>query len=254
MCGTTSLIIYCVLLCMTCVQIASTERCEAVKKVCMSRIGCGMALHNFLIGCGENLGADMETCTTGCKRALVSLLSSEDDEGLKFINCECSKNDTYCILQKSRIEVCTNDVLPVLDKMNDPTSVLSCTLAKWICEADSSCLEALQYYETLCGSLFLGNKCTDRCNNSVAILHDQEKAKKLRTCKCDGTENFNCPGVKYYTDALCFNKTNSYRVHGSATNSHISPFLYLITLMVSFCMWRNNITYIMWDDYGKFRN
>lgn len=49
-----------------------------------------------------------------------------------------------------------------------------------------------------------GLVCTAKCNNSRAILYRQEKARKLRDCVCDGTEEYNCPALAKATDKLCF--------------------------------------------------
>lgn len=47
-------------------------------------------------------------------------------------------------------------------------------------------------------------RCSFRCNNSLAILQRQAKAAKLATCECDGTEPFDCEGIKNNTARLCF--------------------------------------------------
>jgi len=214
--------------------VCGVEYCGDVQKWCGSRVGCGMALHNFFLGCDDNLSGIAHTCTQRCERALMSLLLSEDNAGLDFINCNCSGNSD-CVDQKQKIEVCTRVVLQAIEELEKEDSVVSCTLAKMLCEGDSSCLAALSYYQDHCSSLFRGEKCTDKCNNSVSILYQQDEAKKLQTCKCDGTEAFNCNEVRYNTDRLCFNKhvtyTSSEGVNRSASPVCISP-LSLIALII----------------------
>lgn len=83
-------------------------------------------------------------------------------------------------------------------------SVVSCTVAQWICEADALCSKALEYYNEYCRSMFHGKKCSHRCRNSISILRRQEKAAKLTTCKCDGQEDYDCPLIQSNMARLCF--------------------------------------------------
>lgn len=217
----------------------SFKNCDDVQQLCARRIGCGMALQNFFIGCKDNLfGEDTSVCSIPCKRALISLLSSEDDAGLDFINCNCS-GDAYCLARKQSIEVCSKDVLDAISSVDDQTTVVSCTLAKWICEADSSCLTALDFYRSLCGKLFLGKKCTERCNNSVTILYQQEKAQKLQNCECDGSELYDCKSVRYHTDVLCFNKVYQVKDVNGGADLCISRLCVTLLIATMFWCWRH---------------
>lgn len=217
-----------------CSIVMSAEYCDDVQDWCARRIGCGMALQHFFVGCKENLFHETDVCTTSCKRALISLLSSEDDAGLDFINCNCS-GDPYCLERKQGIEVCTNDVLSAIHSVNDGDSVVSCTLAKWICEADSSCLTALEFYTNHCGKLFIGDRCTERCNNSVTILYQQAKAQKLQNCECDGSEVYDCKSIRYYTDVLCFNKVYQVKNINGGDRSSVSQLC--VGLMIASWLW-----------------
>lgn len=77
--------------------------------------------------------------------------------------------------------------------------------------------------------MFAGKKCTIRCKNSISILQRQvsssfesllwalttlnarlgmqEKAAKLSTCVCDGSEDYDCPSILENMDRLCHHKT-----------------------------------------------
>ena len=147
--------------------------------------------------------AAVGTCTPGCRRALISLLSTEDAEGEQFLTCDC-KGEAFCVEQRQRLEVCGQDVLQSLRAALDDTTPIDCTLAEMICAADTSCQAALDYYRDHCRKLFAGERCTQRCNNSLAILYRQEKGRKLHTCLCDGSELYNCPALREYTNKLCF--------------------------------------------------
>lgn len=83
-------------------------------------------------------------------------------------------------------------------------TVVSCTVAQWICEADALCSKALEYYNEYCRSMFHGKKCSHRCRNSISILRRQEKAAKLTTCRCDGQEDYDCPRIQNNMARLCF--------------------------------------------------
>ena len=195
----------------------SQESCDIVKSRCSSRVGCKMALHNFFMGCNDLLYGDTTECTVQCTRALISLLSVEDRIGVGFTDCDCEGEES-CELRKSRVEVCTGTVLEAIKTLND-SSVVSCSLARWLCEADSSCLVALTYYINHCESLLDGIKCTIRCNNSRSILYRQEKAAKLINCACEGNEEFDCVTIRQNTERLCFNRDIPYHIKGNKPSS-----------------------------------
>lgn len=52
-----------------------------------------------------------------------------------------------------------------------------------------------------------------RCRNSINILTRQEKAAKLNTCICDGSEDYDCRGIHRNMNRLCFGKAhNEYEI------------------------------------------
>lgn len=193
------------------------ESCDIVKSRCSARVGCGMALHNFFLGCNDLMYGDTTECSVECTRTLISLMSTEDEIGIGFMECDC-EGDESCELRKKRVEVCTTTVLEAIKTLND-SSVVSCTLARWLCEADSSCLTALNYYITYCESLLEGITCTPRCNNSLSILYRQPKAAKLINCSCEGNEEFDCVKIRQNTERLCFNKEVPYHIKGKDSGS-----------------------------------
>ncbi|XP_050400865.1 growth arrest-specific protein 1 isoform X2 [Patella vulgata] len=179
------------------------ELCDTARLKCSTRDGCRMALINFFVGCNEVIHGETNVCTTDCKHALISLLLTEDKSGMSFINCNCSGNK-FCEERKVRVEICTKDVLQAMANMKNNNRPVRCNLAQWICEADTSCLTALDYYARHCGRLLTGDTCSSRCNNSLEILYRQKNAKKLPSCYCDGTEDYNCQKLKYNTEKFCF--------------------------------------------------
>ena len=94
--------------------------------------------------------------------------------------------------------------------------------------------------------MFRGRKCTDRCINSIQILQRQKAAKKLETCYCDGTENYDCTAIKDNMESLCFRKMNeelddiaSNEIEGSSAKTsagwrlQMEKILLLISLFLS---------------------
>ncbi|ESP01246.1 hypothetical protein LOTGIDRAFT_111585 [Lottia gigantea] len=181
------------------------ELCDTVRLSCSARDGCQMALTNFFVGCNDVIYGKGNKCTTKCEHALISLLSTEDKAGLAFMNCNCSGN-ALCEERKARVEVCTRVVLKSMTHLENKDHSISCNLAQWICEADTACLTALDYYAQHCSKLLLADKCTSRCNNSLQILYRQKNAKKLPNCYCDGKEEYDCYKLKYNTEKYCFHK------------------------------------------------
>ncbi|GAB1605190.1 growth arrest-specific protein 1-like [Argonauta hians] len=185
--------------------VESGDNCVVVNSRCYSLTGCRMALQNFFHACSRVIEGRSLGCTIGCKRALISLITTEDRAGRAYMNCDC-KDDEKCQQQKRRVEVCKTDVLRELDSVDDNTTRVSCTLARFTCEADTSCFVALEYYTENCKRLMTGDKCTPRCNNSLNVLHQQFKARKLQTCNCDGSEPYDCERIKEFTEELCYNR------------------------------------------------
>ncbi|XP_014790349.1 growth arrest-specific protein 1 [Octopus bimaculoides] len=192
--------------------VESGESCVLVNTKCYRRTGCRMALQNFFDVCSSVIEGESRGCTVGCKRALISLLTTEDRAGRAYMNCDC-RDDKKCLEQKRRVEVCKSDVLAELDSVDDNTTRVSCTLARFTCQADTSCFAALGFYTENCRRLMMGDKCTPRCNNSLNVLHQQFKARKLQTCTCDGTEPYDCERIKEFTEELCYNRPYHVKKH-----------------------------------------
>lgn len=179
------------------VDVETPMACEDARLKCAYRVGCGMALQNYLVGCSSVLqGPYVDYCPEVCLYSLIALTSTQ--EGQKLMNCQC--NEEYCRDQKRRVEICRPQVI----RANRKETVVSCRVAQWICAADSQCSTALGYYNHFCRSMFHGKKCTKKCKNSISILRRQEQAAKLATCKCDGREDFDCNRIQQNMARLCF--------------------------------------------------
>ena len=152
-----------------------------------------------MLECTSLIAGHTNQCSERCERALVALVSTE--EGADLVNCECDGNK-FCIKSKERIEVCRSSVYSA----TAVDSIVSCNTARWICMADPVCSTALDYYQLFCRDLVHGKGCSHRCNNSLSILNRQEKAAKLRTCYCDGSEEFPCEKLKYNTEKFCYGR------------------------------------------------
>lgn len=176
----------------------------------------------YLLGCDEVLHGDAPegSCPVRCRKALISLLSSEEQSaGEAFMTCDC-QGDELCALQRRRLAVCTPDVLAAMGDVYDASTPIGCSLAELVCSADTSCLTALDFYRHHCRKLFQGLQCTQRCNNSLAILYQVEKARKLRTCTCDGTEGYNCQALMTHTERLCFPSARHFHHHQAVGSSN----------------------------------
>lgn len=197
--------------------------CIKAKAKCINRVGCNAALTNFYIACSKMLNERGDACTLDCQRSLVSLLTTNDNIGQEFISCDCEGN-AYCVEHAKRIFICYPEVIKYLERINSSQSVISCTLARRICEADTSCHTALTYYQQNCEQLFNGHKCTQSCNNSVKILYNRPKAKKLFMCRCEGTEaGYDCQTIKDYTMRLCFQNHSNLGYNKANGNNYPTP-------------------------------
>ena len=181
---------------------AHTVSCTAATLACAKRDGCGSALEQYLVSCGDLVTgpapAPAPSCSQHCRLSLIALLSTP--EGARLMQCECE--DSACRQQKARIEPCRAEVT----WSTRADTLVSCTAATWICGADSSCATALRYYHANCRRMFSGEKCGRRCKNSLDILLRQQAAAKLATCYCEGSEDFECVNIRRNTDVLCFGK------------------------------------------------
>ncbi|XP_045584936.2 growth arrest-specific protein 1 [Procambarus clarkii] len=172
--------------------------CEEARIRCALRRGCGMALQNYMLGCADLMSGRIAHCDEYCRNSLIALTSTE--EGHELMDCWCS--DDYCRETKGRVEVCRTEVMAA----NADATVVSCSVAHWICSADTLCSTAISYYDRFCRRMFVGKGCSLRCNNSISILQRQKAAAKLETCVCDGTETFDCAGIKKNMARLCFHQ------------------------------------------------
>lgn len=182
-------------------SLVAAEDCDVARLKCAYRTGCSQALHSYMLGCSDVLSGKSSRCPWACKRALVSLTSTE--VGHSLATCECG-DDEFCQRSKEHVEVCR----PEVSHATADDTVVSCSVAEWICAADPLCSTALSYYHQLCKSMFHGRKCSPRCNNSLGILDRQEKAAKLRNCYCDGSENYPCTKIRENTQRLCFGRVD----------------------------------------------
>ena len=213
-----SSLLFCWSLLVTFVVADSGEQnfCDIASSQCLLRMGCSMALNNYYIGCGALIHGRIERrCTPQCKKALVTLLSTEGG-GRALISCDCNGNN-FCKQQKERTQVCNAEVTSAMKSIANNSTQIGCTLAEMICRADTSCNTALGYYHRHCLKMFAGEKCTARCNNSLVILYRQAKARKLRNCVCDGDERWlmgKCPQIKHNTERLCLGHRHRHN-HGN---------------------------------------
>lgn len=186
---------------------AEPKTCEELQVRCAQRKGCGSALHAYLYQCAGVIQATPDSvaastpaqCPAPCERALAALTSTEEGRGLG--HCRCGDSEV-CRRSKVRVEVCREAV----EKLTAPGARIPCSVAFWMCEAEDQCGTALAYYYRYCRSAFTGKRCTPRCNNSLAILNRQPRADTLRSCYCDGSEDFPCQKIRDRTDQLCYGK------------------------------------------------
>lgn len=189
--------------------------CEQAYTRCAQREVCAPALKAYNDDCKELINNSTSQCSAKCLKAMIALRSSE--EGDDLVNCDCQRNE-YCLQSKQRSLACK----PQVEEAVDPKTVVSCSVASWICMADQLCSTALEYYYRNCQSLFSQRYCSMRCNNSLSILYRQPKASKLINCQCDGTEEFPCVRYKTYTERLCLNKLTPMPTQMNADNMEIT--------------------------------
>lgn len=205
--------------------------CEVARTRCAYRMGCGMALQSYMISCADLISNRTNVCSVKCQTALIALMSTEEGEDL--IDCDCD-GSSFCQLNKERIEVCRSEVM----RARAEDSVISCQTARAICLADLPCSTALNYYYNRCRMLFqtipgTKRRCTKLCKNSLDILSRQEKAAKMKTCYCEGSEDFNCQRIKESTEQLCLNPeeiSNSIPIFPSSTSSASRIYSFYFTI------------------------
>ena len=214
------------LLPLLCVAV-SASKCEVARTKCAYRAGCGMALQNYMIDCAALIVGHSTICSAACERALIALLSTEEGEAL--VECDCDASE-FCETIRQRLQVCRHQVL----NATAVGSVVSCQTARSICNADLPCSTALVYFYDRCRHVFQGRACDVFCKNSLQILYRQEKADKLKTCFCDGGEDFACRRIRQTTEELCNRDiANHIRVLASSSPSAHPATLSLIILLTT---------------------
>ena len=194
---------------------AGIDTCLKAQSNCMLRHGCQAALSNYYLACSDILYDGVTTCDPECRSAIIALLSTVDQDQENLMTCDCG-NNTVCQEHRHKLDVCSSEVLEAMESLNDDSVPISCALAQQICNADTSCTNALEYYQRNCALMFLGDRCTDACNNSLSILYRQAKARKLQNCYCDGEQRHLCERVRRNTEHLCL--STRYRHHHGHNN------------------------------------
>lgn len=61
--------------------------CEDARIKCAYRVGCGMALQNYMVGCSAVLqGPEPTYCPEICQHALIALTSTEEGKALMMVS------------------------------------------------------------------------------------------------------------------------------------------------------------------------
>lgn len=175
--------------------------CKQAYRKCALREVCAPALRAFDTHCKDLLTNQTNTCSSKCIKAIVRLRSYENGQDL--FSCDC-QSDYNCLTIQQQVINCE----PQVEEIINPSSIVSCSVASLICLADQSCATALRFYQTNCKSMLSERYCSRMCNTSLSILHNQSKAKKLMTCKCDGLEDFACIKHKSYSKKFCLQPNN----------------------------------------------
>lgn len=220
----------------------NSTSCLSIQTSCVQRRGCASALHHYLLSCAYLISGQTTTdqCSVRCQRALVTLVSATTEEPStlhhrgwspsssapptqhhrrwssasssapltplpSFMSCACGEN-ALCRSQRARLDCCLDGVTRALRAVDDEDSSVPCSLAEQICRADTSCLTAIEFYGRNCGYLLQtvgSDRCLSRCRNSVRVLYRQRQALKLRSCHCEGTEDYDCRMLQRRTQQLC---------------------------------------------------
>ncbi|XP_045215559.1 uncharacterized protein LOC123565850 [Mercenaria mercenaria] len=195
--------------------------CVDVKHLCMEKVGCSMAWHNYHIHCQNAIDGDVQTCTVSCQRAITVLLSAQDGIGRLFTNCSCNVLGVLdsCDEQR-RLNFCSQFVLDLLETLDD-SAVVGCSAARIMCEADAACHTAFQMYMSQCESMIKGLECKKECEDSLNQLYKENRAAKLKSCICDNDPEYkDCETVHRNMNIdVCKYQNNTYKVLHNAANA-----------------------------------
>jgi len=196
---------------------------------CNYRAGCGSALRQYREVCASLVEGRTSTCSTACQHALVGLISTA--EGERLMDCTCQNPD--CTLEKKRVEPCREEVT----WHTAPETVVPCSAATVICQANPECEIALLYFNSNCRELFDGGQCTAACRNSAGILSRQKAAAKLATCTCDESGFLECAMIRESTRTFCFaNETVQEKGGGDELNNDTKGLLEIFQLTLTICL------------------
>ena len=115
-----------------------------------------------------------------------------------------------------------------------PDTVVPCSTATVICQANPECEIALVYFNSNCRELFGGGRCSDACRNSAQILARQTAAAKLATCTCDKSGFLDCAMIRESTRTFCFsNKTVQEKENGAKLKDESIGIYLIITVLIT---------------------
>jgi len=208
---------------------ASEVSCMMAAVSCNYRAGCGSALRQYREVCASLVEGSTSTCSTACQHALIGLISTA--EGERLMDCTCQNPD--CSLEKMRVEPCREEVT----WHTAPETVVPCSAATVICQANPECEIALLYFNSNCKELFNGGQCSDACRNSARILSRQKAAAKLATCTCDQSGFLECAMIRESTRTFCFaNETVQEKGRNKEARDKTRGLFEIVQLMLTICL------------------
>ena len=205
-------------------QSVSDTQCHVAQNRCVGEHECSMALHNYILTCGDMTRGEITHCSNHCKKALLTLLSVANQRGIEYMTCNCGDDD-ICMSKRAPARRCCG-VLDAVQHAADDTPIV-CSIALLICHIDTQCLKAMTDLKTNCKESFDDPKC----KQSLTVFHRQEKARKLKTCLChDGEDDQWCHSPTNNSSLCNVDLTGKHRIRhhlpsslSTDTNIQLSP-------------------------------
>ncbi|XP_054158399.1 growth arrest-specific protein 1-like [Oppia nitens] len=176
--------------------------CELALPKCTGHQDCGLALHDFRIGCrselfgrqsDDNNNNNNNGCTDECRISVLRLTKSA--LGVNYLYCRCGES-SYCNLIQKRLKRCYPQ-----SSSSSQSDMTDCHTIELYCRADANCAQLWSTYRDACGPVVVVNSnngndglCDGKCVDSFDVLSNEiamQFGTDLLKCRCNSSNNNN---------------------------------------------------------------
>ena len=168
-----------------------------------------------------------------CKRAVAKLLNLPKQLGYAWLTCDCRAN-AFCHDEQANVEQCLQHAVTTIAAQTSP---ISCDLARYRCDVDSSCSTRLKPFEECVNYFHFNNSSVaceyrDYCSYIAKQFWQHNKTQQMRDCLCPDATRAECWHLQV--------DMTSHASRLSGVNCLVAIFFLFQSTLLALSRWRNN--------------